>query len=376
MPAPSTQLFPEVVDATTIGQRLTSAVFLPIGIEGQGTGGDAVVGTPYVISRTDEAGTKFGPASGFTRLINAILNRGAGPVVAVASSTGTLPTLVQRQAAWAKFEQDQTVRIRLTDSEVQAEHVALADSAENAELVNNKQVALVGMPTTTAKAALVTAAGAIASKRGVLVAPGVYDDTGTLRGGSFAAACVAAELAKNADPTNDLDLWVLPRLTAIEKAADGLSLFQEKVVAGAAVNDFEDLLQGGVSPLMPSFAPGGVQTTHLRTTWTTDTTMDSVMTRVIVDQIFLDIKSYVLTSGFLRLPNSEQTRKRIQSGVEALLQARDQWIKRVTQPDGSLGYNVSVTSSADGRQVTVGYEGVVIRNIQTVQVSGNLTITV
>lgn len=379
MPAPSTQLFPAIVDATTIGQRLTQSIYLPIGIEGQAdASGDATVGTLYAISRTDEATTKFGSAtvSALTKLITAILNRGAGPVVAVASAKASAPTLVQRQAAWQSIESDPTVRLRLSDSVLQADLVALADSAENAELINNKQIALMGLASATAKAALISAATAIASKRGVLVGPGIYDENGTLQSGAFAAACVAAEVAKNPDPTNDLDLWVLPRVTGIERNATGLPLFSERVVSGAAVNDFEDLLVGGVSPLMPSFTPGGVQTSHLRTTYTTDATMDSLMTRIIVDQVFLDVKAYLLNGGFLRLPNNEQTRNRIKSGVEALLIARAGWIRPVTQGDGSTGYNVSVTSSNDGRQVTVGYEGIVIRGIQTIQVAGNLTITV
>jgi hypothetical protein len=48
----------------------------------------------------------------------------------------------------------------------------------------------------------------------------------------------------------------------------------------------------------------------------------------------------------------------------------------VLQPDGSQGYNVSVTSSADNRQVIVGYEGVVVRGINTVKVAANLSIPV
>jgi hypothetical protein len=162
-------------------------------------------------------------------------------------------------------------RIRLTDSETQADLVALATSCANADLLFNKQIAFVGMAAATTKANLIAAATALqgattptlvtspASTRVVLVGPGVYDASGTLRGGSIAAAAVAAEVAKNADPSNDLDLWQIPILTGIEKDAAGLPLFRRKVVAGAAVNDFEDLLQAGVSPLQPSRVAGGVQ---------------------------------------------------------------------------------------------------------------------
>lgn len=314
-----------------------------------------------------------------------MLNRGAAPVIAAASAKGTLPTLAQRQAVWEKFESDLTVRLRLTDSEVQADLVGLAQSAANADLLYNKQIAIGGMPTGTSKANLITAATAIAggapqtlnsATRFVLVAPGVYDGGGVLRGGSFGAACVAAEIAKNSDPTNDLDLWIVPMLTSIELDSSGLPVFRRKVVSGTAVDDYEDLLQGGVSPLQPSRVPGGVATTHLRTVYTTNGAYDALYTRVIVDQVFIDVRDYIYDSNFFRAPNSERTRERIRSGVTAILTERGEWIATVTQPDGTQGYNVSVTSSADNRQVTVGYEGIVRRGISTIKVAANLTIPV
>jgi len=379
----STLLDPRVIDASQLIPKATAPVYLPISIEGQGdTIGSANVATPVVINRVDEANTAFGPASKLTAIITQVLNAGAGPVLAVASAKGSTPTLVQRQAAWSVFESDVNTRIRLTDSEVQADLAGLAVSAANANLVYNKQFAIVGMPTGTAKAALITAASSIASggtdaaSRTCLVAPGVFDQFGTLRGGSFAAAVVAAEVAKNADPSNDLDLWNIPLYTAIEKDASGLDVFRRKVVSGSAVDDYEDLLQGGVSPLQPAVVGGGIMTTHLRTTYITNTAWDNLYTRIICDQLFVDVKTYIYEQNFLRAANTETTRARIQSGVAALLQARNSWVRPVTQADGSLGYNVSVTSSPDNRQVTVGYEGIVVRGINTVKVAANLTIPV
>jgi hypothetical protein len=376
----STILDPTVIDASTLTPRFSASIYLPIGIEGMAaTAGTAVVGTPYKIERVDQAVTYFGPASALTLLITAILNAGAGPVLAIASAKTTTPTLIQRKAAWQVFEANTDVRLRLTDSEVQADIVALADSATNANTIYNKQVAIVGMPTATTKAALIAAAAAITSgsqNRAVVVGPGVYDSGGTLRGGSYAAACVAAEVAKNADPSNDLDLWVIPNLTAIELDASGLPVFLRRVLSGVATDDYEDLLQAGVSPLQPSRIPGGVMTTHLRTAYFTNGQWDNLYTRIIVDQVFLDVKDYILNNNYLRLGNSATTRARIKSGVEALLTARNAWISPVTQGDGTLGYAVAVTSSTDQRQVTVGYQGTVVRGISTVQVAANLTIPV
>lgn len=356
---------------------------MPIGIEGmKDVGGTAAIATPVVINRIDQAGTSFGPASTLTAIITQVLNAGAGPVIAIASASGATPTLVQRQAAWAILESDTTIRIRLTDSEVQADISALAVSCANANLLFNKQVAFVGLPTATTKANWIAGATAIAAggtdaaSRTCLVAPGVYDQNGTLRGGSYAAAIVASEVAKNADPSNDLDLWPIPLFTAIEKDASGLDVFRRKVVAGVATDDFEDLLQGGVSPLQPGLVAGGIQTSHLRSTYVTNTQYDNFYTRIIVDQLFLDVKNYILTKNFLRSGNTPGTRARIKSGVDALLRARNSWVDTVTQADGSQGYNVSVTSSTDGRQITVGYEGTVVRGINTVRVAANLTIPV
>lgn len=377
----SVLLDPLVIDASSLTPRASSAIYLPIGVEGQmDNDGTGTIGILYVINRYDEAQSNFGAASSLTKVVKEILDRGAGPVVAVASKKGSTPLIAERQAVWNSMESDENIRVRLTDSEVQADLVGLAGSVANANLLYNKQIALVGLPSGTSKANLITGATALAAvgvdaaQRTALVGPGVFDAAGALRGGSIAAASLAAEIAKNSDPSNDLDLWTIPLLTGIEKDANGLPVFRRRVVTGAAVDDFEDLLQGGVSPLQPSRIAGGVMTTHLRTVYTTNTSYDNIYTRVIVDQVFLDVKEYILDQNFLRAGNTDAVRSRIKSGVQAVLQERSAWISPVTQPDGSQGYNVTVTASTDQRQVTIGYQGTVVRGISTVKVAANLTI--
>lgn len=379
----STMLDPRVIDASTLVPRASSAIYLPIGVEGQAdAAGSAVVGVLYVINRVDESVAAFGPVSKLHKIVKAVLDRGAGPVIAVASAKASAPTLVQRQAAWQALEADTGIRIRLTDSETQADIVALGVSVANANLLYNKQTAIAGLASGTTKAALIAGADAIIAggvdpaQRTMLVGPAIYDDAGALQGGSFLAAVIAAEAAKNADPSNDLDLWNLPLLTGVEKDASGLPIFKRQVVAGVAVDDYEDLLQGGVSPVQPSRVAGGVQTTHLRMVYKVNGTYDNFYTRIIVDQVFIDVKNYILDNNFLRAGNTEATRARIKSGVEAVLTERASWVKQVLQSDGSRGYNVSVTSSLDNRQITVGYEGSVVRGISTVKVAANLTIPV
>jgi len=369
-------MYPEVRDATTLGPLFSQALFLPIAVEGQADGaGSATAAVPYEISRPSDSDTRFGASSSLGLLVKFLLARGVPVVKAIASKKGSAPSLPERQAAWAVLESDQAVRIRLTDSVVQSDLVALADSCENADLINNKQIGFGGMAAATSAANLITAAAAIASKRFVLVGPAIIDENGVTLSGAFSAAAVAAEVAKNSDISDDLDTFPLPAFTGIEKDANGVPIFRVKVVAGSAVNDFETLLDGGVSPLRQG-RNGGAEIAHLRMTYTTDTTMDALMTRLIMDQLFVDVRDYCENNQFLRRGNTEETRNDLKAGVEALLTERSNWVTPITQPDGTPGYGVAVQASADGRQVTISYTGNIVRGIQTILVDARLIIAV
>jgi hypothetical protein len=378
----SSQLFPEVLDDTTLGGRFAQSLYLPVGVEGHSklTGADAVVGTVYSVARTSEADELFGATSTLGELVKFLLTQGVNPVLAVASvkHDSTAPTLVERQTAWSYLESDERVRVRLTDSVTQADHVALASSCHNASLIQNKQIAVVGMAAATSKSALGTAATALAGATGsgptraVLVGPGI-NVNGVVVSGAYAAAAVGAEVAKNSDISNDLDLWPLPNVAAIETAANGQPLFRKQVVAGSVVNDFEDLLQDGISPIMNMF-PTGVAITHLRTVYVADTTFDALSTRLIQDQVFVDLRRELTNRGFLRRGNTETVRDLIRAQTEAILRDRQDWVSPVDQPDGTKGYNVDVQPTNDQRQVIVSYGGEIVRGIQTIKINGNLTI--
>jgi hypothetical protein len=379
----SSQLFPEVIDASVLTPRRSAGVFLPIAVEGQAdSAGSAAAGTIFAISREDESAAAFGPSSKLHLLVRQILAAGAGPLAAIASAKGSAPLLSDRQAAWGQFESDETIRLRVTDSTTQGDLAALASSVKNANLLQNKQTAVVGLPLSTSKANVITALGAIQAagaeeaQRTIVACPGTYDKDGTLRDGSFTAATIAAEMAKNADPSNDLDNWPLPFITAVEKASNGLPWFRRKVVSGAVVNEYEDVLQAGGSPVMPAYGGSGVMIVHLRMAYIADTRWDSWMTRIIVDQIFIDVRNYIRDSGFLRQGNTPETRLRIASGVEAILNERRSWIQPVAQADGTSGYNVTVVSSTDQRQITIGYEGNVVRGTSTFKIAPTLVIAV
>lgn len=337
--------------------------------------GTGAVNQAYVISTASDAVKWFGATASLTKLVKYLLDRGATQVTAVASAKSTLPTLVQRQAAWQTLEARREVRIRLTDSVVQADHVALGTSCDNANLVNNKQFAIVGMPAATAKAALLTAATAIASKRVVLVGPAVYDENGVVQSGAYLAASIAALVATNNDPSDDLDTLKIPKLTGMELDTLGNNLFREIVVGGVVQNDFEDLLQGGVSPVMPPVdGTAGVAISHLRMTYKVDTSFDALMTRIIMDQLFVMIRDNVMDFMTLRKGNTPTTRGQVQSRVDALLKANSTIVLPQTLSDGTLGYGVNVVPDGSQRQMIINYGGQVVRGVQTILVNGNLTI--
>lgn len=372
----SVQLFPEVIDGSTLGQRVSNPVYLPIGIEGEaGDDGDAVANQVYLISSASDAVARFGANSTLTALCTYLIDRGANTITAIASTKGAAPTLVDRQAAWQTLEARREVRIRLTDDTVQATLVALAQSCDNANKLNNKQFCIVGMDSGTTKANLIAAAGAIASKRAVLVGPAVYDENGDLQSGAFLAASVAAMVAQNNDPSDDMDTAVIPKLTGMEQDALGNDLFRRIVVGGVVQNDFEDLLQAGVSPVMPPVdGSTGVAISHLRMTSTADATFDALMTRIIMDQLFVGIRDTAMNFMSLRKGNTDTTRGQLQSRVDAFLKANRDIVQPEVLGDGSVGYGVNVQADVTGRQQIISYGGEVVRGTQTILVNGNLTI--
>lgn len=372
----STQLFPQVIDNTVLNQKPQASIYLPIAIDGvAGAAGSATVGQLLTISRAADADTYLDPTSDLCKIVKLLLDRGAGPVkVGVSQKSPTAVTLANRQAVWTSQEADPTVRIRLTDSITVADHVALATSCDNAALLQNKQFAIVGEAAAVSKATLLTNATTKASKKLVTVAPGIVDEGGVTRAGNYTAACIAAMVAQNANPADDLDTATIPKMLSMEQTAGGVDFLRRIVVSGSLVNDFEDLLQGGVSPIMPGIS-GGVGISHLRMTYKVDSSFDSLMTRIIIDQIFVLVRDYCVQFNQLRKGNTETTRNQLASAVDALLKEHKDWIQPVLLPDGTTtGYGVTVTASADQRQQIVSYQGAVVRGVSTVLVSGNLTI--
>lgn len=372
-----TSLYPEIRDTSSLSGVFNTDQFMLVGVEGRkDTVGTAAVAQPYVVSDPAVADTLFGPASSLSSLVKFLLGRGLNNVIAVASASNVAPTLVQRQAAWTVLEEDENVRIRLTDSTVQADLVALADSAEWAEGIQHKQFMFGGMALPSSQATLLAMAGAVASKRGIIVGPGVYDTNGTLLAGPFAAAYVAAAVAMNQDITDDMDGMPLPATTGIERdATNNMPLFRNRAGAGVPLNDFAVLLAGGVSPLRQGRA-GQAEITHIRMTWTTDTTYDALMTLLIKDGTFLALRDLLLGQKFLRRGNTASNRALAAKLVDTWLRAHNDWVQPVQLGSGDLGYGVTATASSDKKTINVSYQGEVVRNTQVININAVLSIPV
>lgn len=369
--------YPQIVDVGTLTGVFLANTYLPIGVEGQmGNDGDATLNKPEFISSAEEAVTAFGAASGssLTRLVQLILSRGVAGVTAVASD----PTheLTSRESAWEALEDDETIRIRLSDGLTQADMVALAISCENAALINNKQFAVMASATPSSKSTMTTVAQAINSQRGVLVGPGVYDLNGTLRGGADIAAYVACEIAKNPDITDSLNGYEIPATVGIElDSTTSLPLFRLRANGGSPINDFQDLLDDGGSPLQTS--PRGLAAfTHLRTTFTDDDTFDALQTLLIKDGVFIGVRDELRDNNFLRKPNTQNNRDLAAAIVSAWLTAHDTWVEPTDLPNGTKGYGVTTTDGDDGKSFTINYFGQVVRGANVIKLNETLTIPV
>lgn len=371
------QLYPEIRDKSTLTGTFNQPQFLGIGIEGQALGtGTVAVGTPKTVTSSQDADTFFGAGSPLANLVKFVLKLGINSVRAVASiKDDDPPDLAARQDAWEVLEEDADVRIRLTDSAVQANLVALAESCENAEGIQNKQFCVVGLGTPSSSASAVTASTAIGSKRAVLITPGTFDSDGALENGVFAAARVAAMVATNPDITDDLDTVLIPGTTGIETATNGMPLYRLHAGGGDPVNDFETLLQAGASPLRQGKS-GKAEITHLRTTYTTDDTMDALMTLLIKDGVFLGIRSELESQQFLRKGNTEDNRALAAEIVNQWLIEHGTWVLPKELPDSSIGYGVTALATSDLRGIVISWNAEIVRNTQTIDLSGNYTIPV
>jgi len=368
--------FPEIRDVSTLSGLFFANQFLTVGVEGQsGNGGSADEATAYEVSDVSQAVELFDADSSLTNLIQFLLDRGLNSVWAVSSSNSGTPLLADRQAAWEALDENVDVRIRLTDSETQAVLVALADACEHADKIQHKQFCVVGIATPTTKANLSAAATAIASKRAVLVGPGIYDGDGNLLSGHYAAAYAAAEIAKNPDITDDMDGMGIAGTAGIEKDSNELPLFRQRVNGGTPINDFVDLLDDGVSPFAQG-RNGQAEFVHLRMTWTTDDTYDALMTLLIMDETFIQLKAMLLNQKFLRRGNTESNRALAGALTNQWLSTHRDWIEPALLPDGKTGYGVTVTPSDDRKKMTITYFGVIVRNNQKIDINGVLTIPV
>lgn len=368
-------LFPEVVDKSTLTGVFHTAQFMVIGVEGEmDNDGAATVGTPVMCKTAEDAATAFGASSSLTELVKFILSQGMVFVWAVASLSGDTPELADRQDAWANLEDMPDIRIRLTDSTVQADIAGLATSCENAETIQHKQFCVVGMPSPAVKATTVSVAEAINSKRCVLVDPGVYDVNGNLMAGQYGAAKAAVVIAQNPDIADSMNAMSLSGTAGIEKDDPGLPVYRERANGGTPINDFNDLLAAGASPFQQS-ADGRAAFTHLRTTFTDDDTYDALATLLIKDQVFINIDNLLRSAKFLQKGNNASNRALAARMVDSYLKSVSAWVEPVPLPDSTIGYGVTAVPSDDLKSFTLNYYGQVVRGTNVININGTLTIT-
>jgi hypothetical protein len=136
------------------------------------------------------------------------------------------------------------------------------------------------------------------------------------------------------------------------------------------------LLAGGVSPLRQGRS-GTAEIVHLRTTYTTDTTFDALLTLLVKDEVFIRIRTALTNpaegNSFLRRGNTADNRALAAALVDSELRAMP-GVSPKTLPDGTLGFGVTVTASPDKKKMIVSYMGEVDRNTQKIDINGVLTI--
>lgn len=369
--------YPQIVDLSTLTGVFQAGQFMAIGVEGEKDAeGTATVALPELVRNAEEANTLFGAGSPLALLVKFILARGISYVWAVCSASAIPPTLVERQTAWVALEENEDIRIRLTDSTTQADLVALAESCEWAEGIQHKQFCFVALGGASVKAVALAAATAISSKRAVLMSPHVYDNEGVLLDGAFDAALAACEVAKNPDIVDSLNGAVVPATSGIEvQASTGLPIYRLRAGAGTPVNDHQDLLDGGVSTYQQDRS-GQAALTHLRMAYTTDDTFDALTTLLIKDEVFLGLRTMLKDQKFLRMPNNANNRSLAAKLVDQWLKAHSDWVEPVGLPDGTDGYGVSVVEAEDHKSFTVAYQGQVVRGTNVININGTLTIPV
>jgi hypothetical protein len=98
------------------------------------------------------------------------------------------------------------------------------------------------------------------------------------------------------------------------------------VVAGSAVDDYRGLATGRRLAASAVTYCWWSHDDASANRYIVNTTYDNLYTRIIVDQVFIDVRDYILDQNFLRAGNTAAVRARIKSGIEALLNERNSWI--------------------------------------------------
>ncbi len=262
-----------------------------VGLAAQCAGGTE--GTVYVLSRYEDAVSRFGPGEAITGLVRLLFLNGAARVCAVPVGTDG-----GYQTAFQALEGEEDLAVVVCDSAELTVQQLLRDSVAAASAARRERIAVVcGGPEETVSA-LADRAKSLNSERVVLVGP--EEDGGS---GAALAAAVAGAIAGERDPAVPLGGAVLKGVTALSRRY--------------ADSEIDTLVRGGVTPLEAAAGQVSVVrgvTTRTRSGEAEDATWRELTTIRVVDNVIPAVRS-ALRAKFARAKNTGQSRGAIRAQV-------------------------------------------------------------
>jgi hypothetical protein len=186
------------------------------------------------------------------------------------------------------------------------------------------------------------------------------------------------------DVNFDVGVWVsaetggaTKRMELVRKLKDMFTSATYKKILSEQYNGISVLLFDGGTNMLDRINDVPLWR-HPRTTFTTDTTYDSLNTLLIKDQLFLDIAQLLYDDDVLRHPNNDYWRSFVAASVTTYLARRaagvDAWITAPMLPSGSQGFGVTVTPDGTGKQMNIAWQAIIDRGTQKINVNGVLSI--
>ena len=258
----------------------------------------------YLITSYEEGKSTFGEdedgAQGMSTLLKMLFLNGAGAVTVAVGKGAT--GAADYASAFAALDEEEDVGIVVCDSASAEVHQSLKTDVENASKARRERIAVVGGAKESV-AQMTEHAKKLNSERVVLVGPDIMLDDGAEASAVFAAAAVAAAIARSGDASVPINGAVLSGIAGVSKRLSD--------------NEIDQLVRGGVTPI--EYVGGVCSPVRGITTKTTsggaaDTTWRELTTILIADEVIPTIRS-ALRARFARSKNTAQSRGAIRSQV-------------------------------------------------------------